>query len=137
MLTRYDIFDDIAGLKNLVDDYFTAHAPASGRLSEPPFVNIYEKGDTITAVFQAPGVSIKDIDVKLVDTNLTVSVSRAKDAGDKPYIRRERSFGSFSKTVRIPFRVNADSIKATLADGLLTVTLEKSEDAKPKKITIQ
>lgn len=137
MLTRYDIFDDIAGLKNLVDEYFTSHRPAAGRLAEPPFVNIYEKGDTVTAVFQAPGVSIKDIDVKLVDTNLSVTIRREKDLKDKPYIRRERSFGSFSKTVRIPFRVNADSIKATLADGLLTITLEKSEDAKPKKITIQ
>ena len=137
MLTRYDIFDDIAGLKNLVDEYFTSHRPAAGRLAEPPFVNIYEKGDTVTAVFQAPGITIKDIDLKLIDTNLTVSVTRAKDAGDKPYIRRERTFGSFSKTVRLPFRVKADSIKATLANGLLTVSLDKSEDAKPKKITIQ
>ena len=137
MLTRYDIFDDIAGLKNLVDEYFTSHRPAAGRLAEPPFVNIYGKDDTVTAVFQTPGVSIKDIDLKLVDTNLTVSVSRAKEFADKPYIRRERTFGSFSKTVRIPFRVNPDSIKAALKDGLLTVTLEKSEDAKPRKITIQ
>ena len=137
MLTRYDIFDDIAGLKNLVDEYFTAHTPASIRMAEPPFVNIYEKGDTVTAVFQTPGVSIKEVDVKLVDANLTVSVSRNKEAGEKNHIRRERSFGNFSKTVRIPFRVNADSIKATLADGLLTVTLEKSEDAKPKRIMIQ
>lgn len=136
MLTRYDVFDDIAGLKNLVDEYFTHHTPSAYRQSEPPLVNIYEKGDTVRAVFLAPGVTIKDIDLKLVDTNLTVTMTRAKE-NDKPFIRKERSFGNFSKTVRIPFRVNAESIKATLKDGLLTVTLDKSEDAKPKKIVIQ
>ena len=136
MLTRYDVFDDISGLKNLVDEYFTHHTPSAYRQSEPPLVNIYEKGDTVRAVFLAPGVTIKDIDLKLVDTNLTVTMTRAKE-NDKPFIRKERSFGNFSKTVRIPFRVNAESIKATLKDGLLTVTLDKSEDAKPKKIVIQ
>ena len=137
MLTTYDIFDDIMGLKNMIDGYFEGHPARTYRGAELPLVNVYEKDDTVTARFLAPGVAIGDIDLQLVDSDLKISVRRSKDLNSKPYIRRERSTGSWSKTVRIPFRVDADSIRASLADGVLTVTLEKSADAKPKKIEIK
>ena len=136
MLTTYNIFDDIMGLKNMVDGYFEGH-PAAGRTAELPLVNIYEKDDRVTARFLTPGIAIEDIDLQLVDNDLKISLKRNKDLNTKPYIRRERSTGSWSKTLRIPFRVNSDSIKASLENGILTVTLDKSEDAKPKKIAIQ
>lgn len=137
MLTRYDVFDDVTGLKSLIDGYFNARPASGGHIAEPPLVNIYEQGDTVTAIFQTPGLQTKDIDCKIVDTVLTVSAKREKDPEKGRYVRRERSFGSFTKNVRLPFRVNPDSIQASLKDGLLTVTLDKSEDAKPKKIVIQ
>ena len=137
MLTTYDIFDDIMGLKNLVDGYFEGRPAQARRAAEAPLVNIYEKDDRVTARFLAPGVTIEDIDLQLIDTDLKISVRRSGDLKSKPYVRRERNAGTWSKTVRIPFRVNPDSISASLKDGILTVTLDKSEDAKPKKIEIQ
>ena len=137
MRTAYNIFDDIMGLKSVIDTFFEAHPGAYERRTEAPFVNIYEKGDTVTARFLTPGVQTKDIDLKLVDQDLTITVTRQKDLNEKPYLRRERIAGNFSKRVRLPFRANPDSIRAELRDGVLTVTLEKSEDAKLRNIVIQ
>jgi HSP20 family protein len=137
MRTTYNIFDDIMGLRNVIDGFFEAHPTGYERRAEPPFVNVYEKNDVVTARFLTPGVQIKDIDLQLVDNDLMITTTRVKDLNDKPYIRRERTAGTYSKRVRIPFRANPESIKAELKDGILTVTLEKSEEAKPRKVIIQ
>jgi len=135
MLMRgIDIFNDVLGLKNLVDSYFDSSAYR--RKEKAPLVNLYEDGDTVTAKILVPGAKSDDITLELTDNILQISVQRKNDTPEKTYIRRERSAGTFSKSIRIPFRVNPDSIKAELSNGILSVTLEKSEDAKPRKITI-
>jgi len=135
MLMRgIDIFNDVLGLKNLVDSYFDSSV--FGKNGKAPLVNLYEDGDTVTAKILVPGAKSEDISLELTDNILQISVQRKNDNPETTYIRRERSYGTFSKSIRIPFRVNPDSIKADLLNGILSVTLEKSEDAKPRKITI-
>jgi HSP20 family protein len=135
MLMRgIDIFNDVLGLKNLVDGYFDSSVYAKKEKS--PLVNLYENGDTVTAKILVPGAKTEDITLELTDNILQLSVQRKNENSETTYIRRERSYGTFSKSIRIPFRVNQDSIKAELSNGILSVTLEKSEDAKPRKITI-
>jgi len=135
MLSTYAIIDDVLGLKNLIDEYVDTRKQYSRR-TEAPLVNLYENGDHLTITALAPGTRIEDIHLELVDSTLQLTIKRINDIGEAPCIRRERSTGTFSKSVRIPFRVNPDKISATLKDGILTVELEKSEDAKPKRITI-
>lgn len=135
MLMRdLDIFNDVLGLKNLVDSYFDSN---NGKRGNAPLVNLYENGDIVTVKALTPGATSDDIRLELTDNILQLSVERKNAETDAVYIRRERSSGSFSKSIRIPFRVNPDTIKAELSNGILTVSLEKSEDAKPRKIAIE
>jgi HSP20 family protein len=136
MLTRnYDIFNDVLGLKNLIDGVLDNNRTYYQR-TNLPLVNLYQKDDTVSIRVLAAGVKNEDIQLELIDNILQLSVHRKPDDNDKTYIRRERSFGTFSKSIRIPFKVNPDLIHASLKDGILTVKLFKSEDAKPRKIEI-
>jgi HSP20 family protein len=137
MLTKnFDIFNNVLGLKNLIDGVLDNNRTNYHR-TNLPLVNLYEEDDTISVRVLAPGVKNEDIQLELVDNILQLSVHRKSDDNGKTYIRRERSFGTFSKSIRIPFKVNPDSIQASLKDGILTVQLHKSEDVKPRKIDIK
>ena len=72
----------------------------------------------------------------LFRSSLVIAGEKKADYEEEPYLRKERFFGEFKKSIKLPYRVNHQSIRADLKDGVLTITLEKSEDAKPKKIEI-
>jgi len=135
MYNRYDIFDDLLGLKGDIEKFFTDN-PQPGRRYDHPYVNVYESGDSIQVRALVPGVKPEDVDIQLVDNNLVIEGEKKSDYSERPYIRKERSFGRFKNSIRMPFRVDPGRINATIKNGILTVALVKSEDAKPRKITI-
>jgi len=137
MLPAYNIIDEVLGLKNIVDEYFDSKKLNYSRHGDFPLVNLREENDTFTIKAVVPGAKNEDIDLELVDTTLQLTVKRPRDNNDDTYIRRERQSGTFSKSIRIPYRVNPEKISAVLKDGILTVTLEKSDDAKPKRIAVK
>ncbi len=134
MFYTYDIFNDALRLKDIIDGFFDDAPGSTGR--EFPLVNIYEKDDTVTIKALMPGVKSEDLNIELAGESLIISGERKSDYTESPYVRKERSFGAFKKSVRIPWAVNPNTIKAGLDRGILTLTLDKSEDAKPRKITI-
>lgn len=135
MYTRYDIFDDLLGLKGEVERFFSEN-PLHGRRYDLPYVNVYETGDDLQVRAMVPGVQPGDVDIQLVDNSLIIEGEKKSDYSDRPYIRKERSFGKFKKSIRLPFRVDPGKINAGIKNGILTVKLVKSEDAKPRKISI-
>ena len=135
MYTTYDIFDDVLNLRNVFDRFFQ-EMPVR-RSVEFPYINLYEKDDAIDIKAIIPGVKVEDLDINLADNSLIIEGERKSDYVDKPYIRREREFRKFKKSVRLPFDVDRDKINADLKNGILTIKLVKSEAAKPKKIEIQ
>ncbi len=136
MLTTYDLFNDMLSLRDVVDRFFT-EAPGARRGAEYPFVNIYEKDDTVELRVVAPGVKVENVDLELTDNVLTISIKKEEDHRDQPYIRQERVFGEFHKAVRLPYRVEPDKVDASMSNGILTVKLAKHEAAKPRKIQIK
>ena len=131
----YNFFDDVMNMREIFDDFFnrrTSYEP----YSEFPHMRIYEAEDKISIVSLMPGLTSGDIDIQLVDDSLVIAGEKKSDYDEKPYLRKERFFGEFKKSIKLPYRVNHQSIKADLKDGVLTITLEKSEEAKPKKIEI-
>lgn len=134
MLT-YNIFDDVLQLRNLVDNFFN-EVPTAYRRREYPYVKMYETGDALEIHAIVPGVTAADLNIQLVDNSLVIEGEKKDDTTGEPYIRREREFGRFSKAIKLPYRVKTDAIKAELKNGILIVKLEKSEDAKPKRIAI-
>jgi HSP20 family protein len=135
MYTTYDIFDDVLNLRNVFDRFFQ-EVPIRRRV-DFPYINLYEKDDTVTVKVMVPGVKREDFDIQLNDTSLVIEGERKSDYADKPYIRKERYFTRFKKSVKLPYDVDRDKIGASLKDGILTITLVKSEAAKPKKIEIK
>jgi len=130
-----NIFNDMIKLRSLFDDFFEEKPGYETSRDFPP-VQIKEEEDRIVIRALIPGINADNIDIQLVDNSLIISGEKKEDYENHPYIRRERLFGEFKKSIKLPFRVKNDDVKADLANGILTITLSKSEDAKPTRIKI-
>ena len=95
-------------------------------------VDLYEDKDHTFVRAELPGVNRDDINVEMVDGYLTIAATRKAPAGQG---QGEESY-SFSRSVAITDEVQADKVTAAYENGVLTVTLPKREEAKPKKITV-
>ena len=132
----YNFFDDAMNLREIFDDFFTkrtTHEP----YREFPLVRIFEGDDRLTITSLMPGIKPEEVDIQLVDESLIITGEKKADYEERPYLRKERFFGEFKKSIKLPYRVSPDEIRAELKNGILTIELAKSEDAKPKKIEIQ
>jgi HSP20 family protein len=109
----------------------------STRSWAPP-VDIYETEDAIVLKAELPGVDPKDVEVRVEDNTLYLKGERKfeKEVKEQNYHRVERSYGSFARSFSLPNSISADKVKAEFKDGLLTLTMPKREEAKPKTIKI-
>ncbi|WP_062312393.1 Hsp20/alpha crystallin family protein [Demequina rhizosphaerae] len=103
-----------------------------------PALDVEETEDGYTMHVELPGVKPEEVDVSLEENVLTVSGERNfyEEKTAEGFRRVERRFGRFHRAVRLPDRVDPDNVKATYKDGLLTVTVPKSEAAKPRRIEV-
>jgi len=104
-----------------------------------PPVNVYTDNEGATVTAELPGVEPKDLDISVRDRTLVLRGQRkAPEAGgDERWLRRERAFGQFTRSVDLPFAVDTDKVDASYRDGVLKVQLQRSEADKPKQITVQ
>jgi len=104
-----------------------------------PALDIYEDKDKYVAKAELPGMRKEDIDVSLEGDTLTISGERKQEEEKKEgdTYRSERYFGRFQRTVTLPAAVDANKIQAIYKDGVLTVTVPKTEEAKPKQIEVK
>ncbi len=104
-----------------------------------PAMNIWtnEEGGVITA--ELPGLSPDDIEISVVGETLTLSGERKADevGEDVRYHRQERGFGKFSRTIQLPFQVDADKVEAIFDKGVLHIALPRAEADKPRKIAVK
>ncbi|MFQ5432990.1 MAG: Hsp20/alpha crystallin family protein [Nitrospinota bacterium] len=108
------------------------------RALEFPAINVYEGTENLVLTAEVPGVEPDKIDVTVEGDKLTMRGTRTDEgAADASYYRRERAGGDFEKIVKLPFAVGTNDVKAVFKNGLLTVTLEKPEEQKPKKIAVK
>lgn len=103
-----------------------------------PSVEVREDKDAYNVSVEVPGVDRKDVEVTLHDGVLTISGERKQETEVKEdeYFRTERFYGRFQRQISLPQPVNAEAVKAGYKDGVLTITLPKSAEAKPKQINI-
>jgi len=136
MVTNYTIFDDMLDLRNMVDRFFR-ESQFSARMAEYPLVNLFETDDELIIEAVTPGIAVNEINLSLLNGSLVIGGEKKNDHRELPYIRNERTFGRFNKTVKLPFPVDPGKIEASMKDGILTVKLVKSEAAKPRRIEIK
>jgi HSP20 family protein len=103
-----------------------------------PSVDVSETKDKVVITADMPGMTKDDVKITIQDHTLTLEGEkrREKDEKDKNYHRVERSYGFFHRSFTLPAAVKADKIKAIYKDGVLSVTLPKVEEAKPKEIPV-
>jgi HSP20 family protein len=104
-------------------------------------MDLHENKDTntVTATFELPGLKKEDVNIDVLNGRLSVSGESklSEERNEDGYAVRERRFGRFSRTLQLPQGVKEDEIKASMENGVLTVTFPKSApEAAPKKITI-
>ena len=104
-----------------------------------PATDIAETENAFIVKIDIPGIQAKDINVQVHGNTLSVNAQRQeeKETKDKTFYRMERRSGNFSRTMSMPCTVNEDEVAAEYVDGVLTLTLPKSERAKPKKISVK
>ncbi|VAX26801.1 Small heat shock protein HSP16.5 [hydrothermal vent metagenome] len=106
-----------------------------------PVVDIYEEGDDVVVKAEMPGIKKDDVDVSLTDNTITISGEKKKEekVEKKNYYRLERSYGSFTRTFRLPAEVQSDKAKAKFKDGVLEIRVPKTEEAKKreKKVKVE
>ena len=109
----------------------------SGNVWAPP-VDVHETRDAYLVQAELPGVTREQIDITLENNVLRLSGERKFEREENTsYHRLERPYGAFTRSFALPSQVDAERIQASFQDGVLTITVPKVEQAKPRKISIQ
>ena len=103
-----------------------------------PLVNLTEGKDNFYLRAELPGVKAGDLDIQATGNSLSVSDERKlpDEGANAKFHRREREAGRFSRMIKMPGEIDTGKISASLVNGILTITVPKSEAAKPRQITI-
>ncbi len=145
-IVRWRPLRDIVSIQDemnqLFDNFFGGRVPRRWLKAEEglwtPNVDVSETKDEIVVTAEMPGMKKEDIKLSVQDNVITLSGEKKseEEKKDANFYRLERSFGSFCRSFTLPTPVEAEKIKANFKDGILKVTLPKSEKVKPKEIPI-
>lgn len=146
LLTRWNSFNDTVGfpsffreMDSLLRGADASQYPEQSALFSPA-ADVIEKENAFEVQVDLPGAKPEEIQVKLEGDTLTVSVERKqeKTQGDKEtYLRTERSFGVFARSFVLPRSVVGTTPEASYQHGVLTLTLPKREETKPKTVQVK
>lgn len=125
-------------MDRLFDDAFTRPFGMETGLRVPA-VDLYQTDDEIVVHASLPGMKADDVQISITGELLTLKgeFKEKEEKKEKAYHLREQRFGSFERTVSLPTAVMADKAKAEFEDGVLTITLPKAEEVKPRTITVK
>lgn len=142
-IVRWEPFNELMSLRDAMDRLFEESmirprgwlAP----LTEALTVDIYENQEEVVVKASVPGVKPEDLDISVVGETLTIKgeFKEEEDVQKENFIRRERRYGTFSRSLSLPSSVDVDKAEAEFENGVLKLTLPKAEEAKPKAIQVK
>jgi len=143
-MIRWDPTGDLLTLRQAMDKLFEES------VVRPPWfsfevggtnipVDVYQTEKDVTIKATLPGVKSEEVDITITGDTVTIRAERKeeKEIKEKDYFRKENRYGSISRSITLPVEVKAEQSEAGFENGVLTLTLPKSEAAKPKQIKIQ
>jgi HSP20 family protein len=144
-------FEDVAVLQNRLNSIFNEFARpaivneeqsgtvAGAAASFVPPVDVYEDAQQVVLKLEVPGVKLEDLDIRLENQRLTVKGERRFESEEKAenFHRIERRFGSFARSFTLPQTVDTEAVNAAYDAGVLTISLSKKAEAKPKQVKIE
>ena len=128
---------DPMSLDRFFDESFSSFFEDTAR-DWNPAVEIFESDEEIVLTTELPGLEEKDVHISVEDRFLSISGERSfEKKEDRNYLRSERWYGKFSRSFRLPETADFENIQAELKSGVLTVTVPKKEEAKPRQIEVR
>ena len=144
-LSTWSPFERLSTLRDEMNRLFDLSAPGFGDREDrllgvwSPPLDVFQDKDHVFVKAELPGMKKEDIRISLHENTLTISGERKQEQEVKEGdgYRSERFFGRFHRSMTLPVPVRTDNVKAQYKEGILTVTLAKAEEAKPKQIEVQ
>jgi HSP20 family protein len=143
-IVRWEPFRDFMTLREAMDRLFEESFVRSRRewpatVESTLALDMYETEDAVVVKTAVPGVKSDDIDITISGNTLSISgeTKVEEEVKEENYIRHERRYGSFSRSVVLPESVNPDEAEASFEDGILTLSIPKAPEAKPKVIKVK
>ena len=133
----FDPFVELRRMQSEMNRLFSGFSPTATR--DFPPINIWLSENSVVVTAELPGVTGEDVNLSLQEDVLTLSGKREPKSQEQnvSWQRRERAYGSFSRAVQLPFRVDPDKVQARFNDGVLEIELQRLEADRPKKIEIR
>lgn len=134
-----DLFDIQDNINKVFGNYLTSRGTQARVIGWMPPVDITESENEYQIKADIPGMKKEDIKISLEDNTLTISGERKeeKEEKGKNFVKKEKTFGSFMRSFSLPHSVDSKGIKAAYKEGVLNITVPKSEESKPKEIKIE
>lgn len=143
LIRRPSPFADVVTLREAVDRLFDDRFvrtiwPISEDRAFVPALDLFTTPEAVVAKVALPGVKPADVDISVVDDYVTIkgTFSQEKETKEAGYVQRELSNGTFERSFMAPTAIKSEKAEAVFKDGLLTLTLPKSEAAKPQHIKV-
>lgn len=145
-ITRWDPMRDMLGISERMNRLFgeVMARPAARDDDDSlavwaPAVDVKETGDSLVMIVELPGIDPKSVEVSVENNRLSIKGERHFEKAEEgaAYHRVERAYGSFERSFSVPSSFAADKIAATSKDGVLTLTIPKREEAKPRSIKVK
>ncbi len=143
-ITRWEPFRDLVSLREAMDRLFEeSWVRPAGRWLVPTeealAFDIYETDENVVVKTAVPGIKPEDVEITITGNTLNIAgeTKAEEEVKEENYIRRERRYGRFSRSVALPPTVEAEKAEATFENGILTLTIPKAEEAKPKVIKVK
>lgn len=136
--TPYRQRDPFALMRSMMREFDRAGAPAARR-PELPAVNVWEGDEALAITAELPGVELSDIEITVNGNALTLAGERkVPELPDgAAWHRRERGYGAFTRSIRLPFVADESRVEARFRDGVLRIVVGRPEEDKPRKIEIK
>lgn len=144
-ITRYDPLGEMVSLRSAMDRLFEdsfvsplTWRTLGGNETITPPIDVHETADDLVVTAALPGMKADDVEITMTGQTLTLrgEFKADDDVTREQYLYRERRYGSFSRTLQLPVRVQGDRAEATFNDGVLTLHIPKAEEVKPRQIRI-
>ena len=144
-LIRWQPFDERVSLRDAMDRVFEDSfiRPRWGWIAPTGAaglaLDMYETKDEVVVKAALPGIKPEEVEVSITGYALTIKgeSKEENEVKEKDYIRKERRYGSFARSVTLPSGLKTDKAEATFEDGVLTLKIPKSEEVKPKTIKVK
>jgi len=138
MLWDLDVWSEMERLQRDMNNLFSNYGRSNGATTYP-LTNVYDNRENMVVTAELPGMTKDGVSITYSDGVLTISGKQEplENIKKMTVVRQERAVGNFEKTLRIPTKIDQGKITASFTNGILTVTLPKSEEAKPKTIAIE